>query len=173
MKITLFSPDNTICAAWRRENKGLHDVIARNASLENLAPHTAIVTAGNSYGVMTGGIDCSARNLFGQGVQDQIQDYIMGRRALINVGEAIAVEVNHEIAEHVIYAPTMITPQQISDYEVCISTFAAICCAVNIGCESVAIPAMGMGVGGVEPQAVARAMRLAIEAARKFKEVTV
>lgn len=171
MRITLFSPDNTICAAWRKENKGLHDVIARNAPLESLAPHTAVVTAGNSYGVMTGGIDCSARNLFGQGVQDQIQDFIMGRRALISVGEAIGIEVAHEIAEHVIYAPTMITPQPISDYEVYLSTFAAVCCAVNVGCESLAIPAMGMGAGGVEPQAAARAMRAAIEAAKKFKEI--
>ena len=72
------------------------------------------VTAGNSYGIMTGGIDLAFRNKFGYELQDRIQEELFFyRRQKLAVGEAINVYLPNT-NKRLIYAPTMIIPSDVS-----------------------------------------------------------
>lgn len=79
----------------------------------------AYVTAGNSYGIMSGGIDLTFRNIFGIQLQDTIQEKIFfNGLGKLPVGETISIKVKfNNSATHIIYAPIMEKPQNISDTE--------------------------------------------------------
>lgn len=81
----------------------------------------AYITAGNSYGVMSGGIDLAFRNFFGIRLQDAIQHEIFFHPSIVHknglqVGETVWVKtrLNDSITQ-IVYAPTMQKPEDISE----------------------------------------------------------
>lgn len=123
-----------------------------------------VITAGNSYGHMTGGLDLAMVAALGVDVQRTllhlIYDEYMGE---LSVGQALTVPVHeHPTVKRLIYAPTMRTPKHIpegSDVPY-LATLAALnkidrynrTVRTEERIRRVFLPLMGAGTGGVPPQ---------------------
>ena len=167
MKITLFDANADMVAAWEKTFAGIPDVEIMHCDLTDLPRHEALVTAGNCFAVMTGGIDLAVRELMGYELQDALQNYILSLARPLFVGEVILVKFEEDDAPFgsVIYAPTMHSPRPIGSTEVFGATYAALTSAIHNGLRQIAIPGMGTGVGKVPVDLAAQAMRDAYDAA--------
>jgi len=114
----------------------------------------AIVNAANSLMIMGGGVAGAIKRAGGREIEEEAM-----RHAPVPVGEAIATTAGRLPARYVIHAPTMERPAMRIPLENAVkATRAALRKAVELGVESVALPAMGAGVGGLGVREVARAM---------------
>lgn len=135
-----------------------------------------IVAPGNSYGIMSGGLDLAIETALPGTeivVRETIKHHCLGE---LNVGQAVVGRVE-KYRPVVIYAPTMRTPCRLPpDTEApYLATWAALgiyhvvrhqlAIPLCIPEEEVhlALPAMGVGSGGVDPKASARQMVLALK----------
>ena len=93
---------------------GLPGVRVIRATFEDLEPHDCFVTAGNSFGLMTAGIDAAVVRFFGeplmQRVQHRIMDEFFGEQP---VGTAFVVPTGHPAIPFLAHAPTMRVPGSI------------------------------------------------------------
>lgn len=165
----LVHPDPAMAAAFADRFAGLPGVRVVRDVFENLPPHDCFVTAGNSYGIMTAGIDAAVVRRFGPGfmrrVQDRILDRYMGEQP---IGTAFVEPTGDPDLPFVAHAPTMRTPGSIAGTDkVYVATWAALLAvqrhnaAGGPAIESVALPAMGTGFGGVPFTEAARQMAAA------------
>jgi O-acetyl-ADP-ribose deacetylase (regulator of RNase III) len=114
----------------------------------------AIVNAANSSGVMGGGVAGVIKRAAGQGVEDEAR-----RRAPIAVGKAVLTSGGATKFRGVIHAPTMLQPgMRIPAANVGSATKGALIEADAHGLESIALPGMGTGVGGVPHRDAAATM---------------
>lgn len=120
-----------------------------------------IVNAANSLGLMGGGVAGVIKRAAGADVEREAV-----RDAPIRVGNAVLTSGGKTKFQGIIHAPTMPEPGMLIAAEnVAFATKAALTLADEKGFESVAIPGMGTGVGGVAPAEAARAM---VEVMRMF-----
>ncbi len=120
-----------------------------------------IVNAANSLGLMGGGVAGVIKRAAGQEVETEVR-----KQAPIPVGSAVLTSGGKTKFKGIIHAPTMPGPgERIPVRNVALATKAALALADEKGFESIAIPGMGTGVGGV---AHADAARVMVEAARSF-----
>jgi len=122
---------------------------------------TAVVSPANSFGIMDGGIDLSYARRW-TGIEDAVRARI-ARECLFSellVGQAIFVPIPGASAtKSLIVAPTMRVPMRIIDpADVYLATRVAVRCAQEHNVDSLAIPGMGTGCGGVAPTVAAHAM---------------
>lgn len=121
----------------------------------------AIVVAANSLGIMGGGVALAVRREAGSETEDEAR-----RRAPIPVGEAIVTSSGRTGFKGIIHAPTMEKPGlRIPPENVYKATLASLKVADASGFQSLAIPGMGVGVGGVRREDAARLM---LQAVRDF-----
>ncbi len=105
----------------------------------------AIVNPANSLMVMGGGVAGAIKRKGGDVIEREAL-----RHAPVPVGEAVATTAGRLKARYVIHAPTMERPAMRTTAEkVRRATEAALLLAARMGLKSVALPAMGAGVGGV------------------------
>jgi O-acetyl-ADP-ribose deacetylase (regulator of RNase III) len=165
----LAHPDDAMCDAFRRRFDGLPGVRVIRGTFEELEPHDAFVTAGNSFGIMTAGIDAAVVRYFGESlmhrVQQRIMDDFFGEQP---VGTAFVVTTGHTSIPFLVHAPTMRVPSSIAGTDkVYNATWAALLAihahnrASDRTIEVVAMPAMGTGFGGVPYDEAARQMAAA------------
>jgi O-acetyl-ADP-ribose deacetylase (regulator of RNase III) len=131
----------------------------------------AICNPANSFMLMGGGAAGAIKRAGGEVIEREAL-----KHAPLPVGEAIATTAGKLRARWVIHAPTMERPaMRTTSDKVHIATLAALRCADGVGARSIALPGMGTGVGGVSPQAAARAMMEALRefapAAMKLREI--
>lgn len=130
-KIIFCDPNKALCNAFKNElNK--HDLSNIPVSIEivsqtfqNLPEFDAIVAAGNSFGVLSGGIDLYIKLFFDEILkenganrltQNRVQQAIRNKSfGELPVGSSLVV--NTGVAKHpfIIYAPTMRTPLVLGD----------------------------------------------------------
>lgn len=165
----LVHPDEQMSDAFRRRFEGLPGVRVVRGRFEDLEPHDCFVTAGNSFGIMTAGIDAAVVHHFGeslmQKVQHRIMDEYFGEQP---VGTAFVMPTGHSSIPFVAHAPTMRVPGSIEGTDkVYNATWAALLAihAHNRGSgpkiDVAAMPAMGTGFGGVPYDEAARQMAAA------------
>lgn len=168
-KLWLVHPDGEMCSAFHRRFADLLDVRVIQGWFEELGEHDCFVTAGNSFGLMTAGIDAAVARFFGeslmQRVQHRILDQFFGEQP---VGTAFIVPTDHSAVPFIAHAPTMRVPGSIVGTDkVYAATWAALLAihAHNVTnerkIEVVAMPAMGTGFGGVPFDEAARQMAAA------------
>jgi O-acetyl-ADP-ribose deacetylase (regulator of RNase III) len=169
-KLWLIHPEKGMCEAFRNRFAGLPHVEVFQAKLEDLPPHDCFVTAGNSFGLMTAGIDAAVVHLLGKSLMDRIQHRIMdeyfGEQP---VGTAFIIPTNHSRIPFLCHAPTMRVPGSIEGSDkVYISTWAALLTihqhnrtSTESPIEVAAFPAMGTGFGGMTYSEAARQMAAA------------
>lgn len=158
-----------MCHAFRTRFASLPGVRVARTHFEDLPPHDCFVTAGNSFGIMTAGIDAAVVGYFGKELMQQIQLRIMndylGEQP---VGTAFLVETKHRDIPFVCHSPTMRVPGGIDGTDkVYSATWAALLAVYQHNThherkiQSVAFPAFGAGFGGVPFDEVARQMAAA------------
>jgi len=120
-----------------------------------------IVNAANSLGLMGGGVAGVIKRAAGAEIErEAVKD------APIRVGKAVLTSGGKTKFKGIIHAPTMPEPgMRIPARNVALATTAALTLADQNGFESIAVPGMGTGVGGVAHADAARAM---VEAVRAF-----
>ncbi len=167
--VWLVHPEEAMCAAFRNRFAGLPKVRVIRGTFEEMEPHDCFVTAGNAFGMMTAGIDAAVARFFGEGlvgrVQHQIMDRFLGEQP---VGTAFVLATGHASIPFLAHAPTMRVPGSIAGTDkVYAATWAALLAiyAHNLAndetIETVALPAMGTGFGGVPFDEAARQMAAA------------
>jgi O-acetyl-ADP-ribose deacetylase (regulator of RNase III) len=160
-----------MCDAFTSRFHGLPGVRVVRGRLEDLEPHDCFVTAGNAFGIMTAGVDAAAVRFFGDGlmrrVQEHIRDAYLGEQP---VGTAFLVPTGKVAYPFLAHAPTMRVPGSIGGTDkVYAATWAAlvaiyqhkVAAAAGAKIDSVALPAMGTGFGGVAFDEAARQMAAA------------
>lgn len=119
----------------------------------------AIVNPANSKMVMLGGVAGAIRRKGGFEIEQEAM-----KHAPVPVGKAIATGAGKLRAKYVIHAPTMELPaMRITTENVYKATKAALEKAEELNLDSIAMPGMGTGVGGVPPMEAARAMVRALK----------
>lgn len=138
---------------------------------ESLPPHDCFVTAGNSFGMMTAGIDAAVIRKFGPGLMDAVQARIMADHLGEQpIGTAFIVETGDDDFPFLGHAPTMRIPAGIDGTDkVYAATWAALLAVAahnqraDRKIDTVVFPAMGTGYGGVDDSEAARQMAVAFE----------
>jgi O-acetyl-ADP-ribose deacetylase (regulator of RNase III) len=165
----LVHPDETMCQAFQQKFAGLPRVRIICALFEDLEPHDCFVTAGNAYGIMTAGIDAAVIRRYGPSLMERVQQKIMddywGEQP---IGTAFIIPTGDDKLPYIAHAPTMRVPGNIQGSDkVYAATWAAFLAIVafNRHCtskiETVCMPAMGTGFGGVPFSEAARQMAVA------------
>jgi O-acetyl-ADP-ribose deacetylase (regulator of RNase III) len=165
----LVHPDEAMCDAFRLRFDGLPGVRVIQATFEELEPHDCFVTAGNSFGIMTAGIDAAVVRYFGEPlmkrVQHRIMDEFFGEQP---VGTAFVVPTGHNAISFVCHAPTMRVPGSVEGTDKVYNATWAALLAIHMhnrtNEEKIAVaafPAMGTGFGGVPFSEAARQMAAA------------
>ncbi len=105
----------------------------------------AIVNPANSLMIMGGGVAGAIKRVGGSIIEEEAM-----KHAPVPVGKAISTTAGRLKARYVIHAPTMERPaMRIPVENVYKATRATLIEAERLGIESIALPAMGAGVGGV------------------------
>lgn len=137
----------------------------------------AIISPANSYGYMDGGIDLAYRNHFGLGIQNRLQRYLEEKfGSMLSVGQAILIPTSNEAIPHMIVAPTMERPTDVSKTRNAYTAMRAALAAVaeynqrvsESGGQAVyriLCPGMCTGIGRMDPYESANQMRQAVDEA--------
>jgi O-acetyl-ADP-ribose deacetylase (regulator of RNase III) len=138
------------------------------ATFPGIPPVDCFVTAGNSFGIMTAGIDDAVVRHFGAAIMERVQSTIVDRfRGEQPVGTAFVLDTGDADIPCLVHAPTMRVPGSIVGTDkVYAATFAALVAAEQhrarpIG--SIAFPALGTGYGQMSFDEAARQMAVAWE----------
>lgn len=165
----LIHPDPAACTAFAERFTGLPNVRVLRERFEHLPAHDCFVTAGNAFGLMTAGIDAAVVHRFGEQIMHRVQQHIrddyFGEQP---VGTAFIVPTSDPSLPFLCHAPTMRVPGSIEGtdkvYSATWAALLAIAAHNRSGAqpiETVALPAMGTGFGGVSFSEAARQMAAA------------
>ncbi len=114
----------------------------------------AIVNPANSLMIMGGGVAGAIKRAGGEEIEREAMKY-----APVPVGEAVVTGAGRLSVKAVIHAPTMERPAMRIPLENAVKAArAALNAASREGFESIALPALGAGVGGLSVRDVAREM---------------
>ena len=102
----------------------------------------AIVNAANNELIMGGGLAGVIKKKGGQAIEEEAM-----RRGPIPIGEAVVTQAGKLKAEHVIHAATMSLDHQTNEQYIRAATANALKRASELGLQSIALPALGCGVG--------------------------
>jgi O-acetyl-ADP-ribose deacetylase (regulator of RNase III) len=167
----LIHPDDEACEAFSNRFARLPNVSVVRSRFEDLPPHDCFVTAGNSFGMMTAGIDAAVVRFHGvelmQRIQLRILDEYLGEQP---IGTTMIEPTGNARYPFIAHAPTMRVPGSIegSDKVYC-AAWAALLAVYrhNIHAEAkietVVFPALGAGFGGLSYRESARQMAAAYQ----------
>ncbi|MFO0552310.1 MAG: macro domain-containing protein [Polyangiaceae bacterium] len=169
LSLTFVATNEEMAEAFRSRFREGPNTAVVQGKWEDLPSHDCFVTAGNSYGLMSAGIDAAVVEELGIAIQDVVQLYILntflGEQP---VGSAFIVPTGHPRVPFLCHAPTMRVPGDISQTDnIYRATRAALLSvyhhnrASDTEIKSVVFPAFGAGFGGVAPAEVARQMAVA------------
>lgn len=134
----------------------------------------AIVSPANSYGNMDGGIDLAYRNYFGLGIQNRLQKLLSEKYdGFLPVGQAIIVPTLNERIPHMIVAPTMEKPSNVSKTNnAYLAMLAALKVVSDFNLKSnehkqspiyrILVPGLATGIGRMNVDVSAKQMRQAV-----------
>ncbi len=132
-------------------------VEVRKASITTIDVE-AIVNPANSFGYMGGGVAGFIKRVGGSKIEEEIVN-----QAPIQVGHATTTTAGDLVCKKVIHAPTMHNPGERTDaHKVLSAARAALRETEKQGFQSLAIPGMGTGVGGLDKSEAARTIMKAI-----------
>lgn len=173
LNVWLIHPETEMCDAFRSRFAALPDVTVMECRYENLPPHDCFVTAANSYGIMSAGIDAAVVRFHGKELMKSVQFHIMDRYLGEQpIGTSFVHPTGNSDYPFIAHTPTMRVPGSISETDkVYVATFAAFQAvdqhntAAGLPLENkigtVVFPAMGAGFGAVPYTEVARQMAAA------------
>lgn len=173
LMIYIVDTDIGMCNHLKDQFNGIDNVEVVNMPLHeflNRVHVDAIVTPGNSFGLMTGGFDKAVIDYFGnflmEDVQNGIKKHYLGEQP---VGTSLTVpfvkyDKNNVVVDkkYLIHIPTMRVPMKIIDNSIVYTCMRSALIACNREyVHSVVIPAFGGLTGGVDKSLIAKYMFLA------------
>ena len=115
IKLIIVDPIAELCTELEERFVGIDSVVIKNDRFENIAEFDCMVSAGNSFGLMDGGVDLAIINYFGIDLMDRVQDYILREfRGEQPVGTSFIIETGHPQHSFLAHTPTMRVPMAIS-----------------------------------------------------------
>lgn len=115
----------------------------------------AVVNAANGIGPMGGGVAYAIKKVGGHEIEQEAIKRCQ-EEGPFKPGQ-VYVTTGGSRWKYVIHAVTMMYPAEPADYDSAGEALAkAIKKAVELGMETLAVPALGMGVGGLEPKQLAQ-----------------
>lgn len=117
-----------------------------------------IVSPANGHGFLDGGIDYQYRNRFGLRLETELLEAIYRIGGVLQIGTAITIKTPWDKKiKRIIFAPTMEMPEAIPAVNVYRAMKAALreSLRINPGVDNLYFPALGCGVGMVEPESAA------------------
>lgn len=174
IKFSLADQNLEIIEAWKKE---LSKLTEEQQSIFEIwltddvfsKPMDCVVSPANSFGFMDGGFDYVLTRYFGGGLSANIQEFIKEMfSGELFVGESLLVRTGDENVPYCICAPTMRTPQNISQtINVYLATSALLKMLKEVhedaGITIVRMTGLGTGVGGVSPEMCAYQMFMAFK----------
>ena len=173
MTIVLVDPQRALVQCWLRTCQDLPGVEIVEGSIFDVECD-ALVSPGNSFGFMDGGLDLAISRFFGWQVQERLQERIRTRHAgELLVGQAELIPTDHARIPYVIAAPTMRVPSVLGASVNAYLALRAVLLLIAHGrledgrpisdaIEDLAVPGLGTGTGGMPPGICARQMRAAL-----------
>lgn len=146
LKVRLVDPNPTLSIEWKKVMPSTVDIAVGDIFSK---PVDAVVSPGNSFGFMDGGVDVVFSRRFGWGVEERVQKAIrenFGGELL--VGQALSIRTGDDDFPVLIYAPTMRVGYVIADAIVVrLAVRAAMREVLKHQLSHVAMPGMGTGTG--------------------------
>lgn len=147
-----------IVDGWRPLDPAPCDFQFSVGDIFEAGPHCAIIAAGNSLGIMDGGLDLVYRTHFGMQVQDQLRTQIAVKwKGTLPVGAAESVLTGNREIPKMIYAPTMEQPMNVRHTWNAYLAFRAALWVIGIDptIETVLCPGLCTLTGGMDPRIAA------------------
>jgi len=177
LRLTLVDPNPEVCKGWSLEfATWTAEVSIECERFERLGAYDALVSPGNSFGIMDGGVDAHIAARFPsvhRAVRAAIDDEFSGYQP---VGTAVVVPTGDSAHPFLVHAPTMRVPSSLSRLlrtNVHDAFWAALVAVERHNLQrpdapirQLATPGLGTGVGGVPGAVAARLMALAYAAWR-------
>jgi len=169
LKVKLCAIDEKLVESWKDEFKPYPEV---DIIEEDIFRQTAdaIVSPGNSFGLMDAGLDKLMCDYFGKDLENQLQGKIRGDHyGELPVGTATILQVDDRNFSYFISSPTMRVPMRLKEsVNVYLATRAVFLTIDEFNDEthhigSVVIPGMGVGSGKMPYEVAAKQMRVAYE----------
>jgi len=169
-EITVVDTDVNTAGALKRD---IHETIADSGHADIFEPGAdAVVSPANSVGHMNGGIDLRYMNHFGPQLERRVRQKIVDDYGgELPIGEAFVVRtrepgvpIKKGEPEWLIVSPTMTQPGvgRSSPDIVTKATLAALRAGREAGVKHIAMPAMGTGVGKMDPRLSSAAIKKAL-----------
>jgi len=171
LRLVLVDPLAPLCAAWEKSFRDLPGVEIVNDYFERVSEFDCMVSAANSFGHMSGGVDLAIVRFFGLDLMDRVQarilDEYLGEQP---VGTAIIVETGNAAHPFIAHTPTMRIPMVITRTDNVYLAMWAMLLAVRAHnaqprqsepIRIIACPGLGTATGRVPPDEAARQMALA------------
>ncbi|WP_326956350.1 macro domain-containing protein [Amycolatopsis sp. NBC_01286] len=167
-ELVLCAVDEPLATAWTTATRSLGGRIRvhRGSVLDVLAQ--AVVSPANSYGRMRGGIDAVYARAF-PGVEQSVRSAVLAfHGGELPIGEAVIVPTGEAGPAWLISAPTMREPGEVLPADTVHPYLAARAVflkwrdgvlddgPVREAVETIAMPGLGTGIGGVDPATCAR-----------------
>lgn len=159
--------DPALVAAWHVRFDGLPGVVVSEGDIFGV-PADVLVSPANSFGDMTGGIDALYTRRLGPAVVGRLQTLLRDEYdGELPVGCAVLVPTDDPVYRHLLCAPTMRVPADVSATVNAYLAFGAVLRCVrrfNVaggGVGSVLCPGLATGTGAMPPHVCARQMRAA------------
>jgi O-acetyl-ADP-ribose deacetylase (regulator of RNase III) len=154
-----------VVAAWSRCFADCRDVEISQGDIF-AQPADAIVSPANSFGFMDGGIDLAYSMRFGWTLETRLQAHLRAEHdGELPVGQAVIVETGDPLFRHLVSAPTMRVPMDVSGTVNAFLAFRAVIRIVRAYNQSAAqpirsvlCPGLGTAIGRMHPDACARQM---------------
>jgi O-acetyl-ADP-ribose deacetylase (regulator of RNase III) len=169
-QLVLVDPLPSVCSEWRVAFEGCPEVEVVPGRFEDLPAYDCVVAAGNSYGLMDGGVDLAIRDRFPRVesvLRQTIRDEFHGYQP---VGTCLLVPTGESEHPWVAHTPTMRVPGPVvgpATTQIHSAMWAALCAVERHNRESdrkiavLACPGLGTLHGRVPPERAARLMALA------------
>lgn len=174
MQIVLAAVDDDLVRAWESTCGKMESVKIHRGSIFDVKCD-AIVSPGNSFGFMEGGLNLEISQFFGGQVLERLQKLIQSRHhGELLVGRAEVVDTDHAQIPYLIAAPIMRVPTVLRETVNVYLATRAILTLVKFGTvpdgtpvkhiiETIAIPGIGTGKAKVSPHICANQMKVALE----------
>ncbi|NEO56417.1 MAG: phage tail protein [Okeania sp. SIO3B5] len=171
MKLILVAPNRSLYDAFQEHFHYLPNLEIINNYFETVSEYNCLVSPGNSFGLMDGGMDAAIIKYFGDflmtSVQQKILDEYLGEQP---VGTSTIVETGHSQHPFLAHTPTMRVPMSIAGTDIPYIAMWAMLLAVRHHnrqqkqkIQNVVCPGLGTGIGKVSYQEAARQMALAYD----------
>jgi O-acetyl-ADP-ribose deacetylase (regulator of RNase III) len=178
-RIHLVDRDARLVAAWREVFRDFPEVQPnRSDFFEQDAD--AMVSPGNSFGIMDGGIDAAIRDVLGPSIELRVREMLVERHhGELHVGGAEIVHTGHARWPLLIFAPTVRVPDEVSRTVNAYVAFRAVLLAARrhnasrpeVPIHSLLCPGLCTGVGAMPPRRCAAQMRVAYRQVKEAPEL--